>query len=316
LWVGLVLGLYAVIVCVSGSAIVFRNELVDYLQAKRKVEIAGTFLPEASLRVSVEQANPGWHVDAVRFADPDEVAEVDLSRSDSHKTRLVNPYNAQDHGPSVSTWFKLLRWLGDLHGKLLWEERGLELNGIGGYVFTAVCLTGLLIWWPGVGRVGRALMIKPSAGWRRFNWDLHSALGFWTFALLAMWGLTGAYFVYPQPFRSAIEVFTPINPPRLAQPTAAQSSGKSSPGVSTTPPPVPGGRRPRRPPTTGQKILRGFSNAHYGNFGGWPVKVLWMILGCTPLVLLVTALILWWRRVVKPALARTGRREKTELIST
>jgi uncharacterized iron-regulated membrane protein len=34
----------------------------------------------------------------------------------------------------------------------------------------------------------------------RLNWDLHSALGFWCFLFVAVWGISGAYFSFPQPF--------------------------------------------------------------------------------------------------------------------
>jgi uncharacterized iron-regulated membrane protein len=54
----------------------------------------------------------------------------------------------------------------------------------------------------------------------------------------------------------------------------------------------------------GAKILRGFSNAHYGNFGGWVVKLLWVILGLAPVVLLSTALVMWYGRVLGPAMRR------------
>ena len=34
----------------------------------------------------------------------------------------------------------------------------------------------------------------------RINWDLHSALGFWCFLFVTMWGISGAYFSFPQVF--------------------------------------------------------------------------------------------------------------------
>ena len=51
----------------------------------------------------------------------------------------------------------------------------------------------------------------------------------------------------------------------------------------------------------------GFSAAHYGNFGGWPTKVLWVILGFAPAVLFVTGMIMWWNRVLTPAAKRLMR---------
>jgi uncharacterized iron-regulated membrane protein len=220
LWSGLILGLYIVVICVSGSAIVFRNDIYDWLESG--------------------------------------------GRAVSYKGLLYH-------------W---LSWLGKLHGSLLMDSAGMTANAIGGFLIAALCLTGTVVWWPGFGSWRRALTIHANVGWKRLVLDLHGAVGFWTFAWLFVWGLTGGYFVFPQPFRAAINFFTPINAAR----------------------PVPPLRR--GPLTPGAKILRGFSFAHYGNFGGWEVKTLWVILGLAPAVLFSTALVMWYNRVLSPAMRR------------
>jgi len=230
LWSGILLGFYAVVVCASGSAIVFRNDIYDWLESG--------------------------------------------GRAVSYKGALYH-------------W---LSWLGKLHGSLLMDGAGMTANAIGGFLIVALCLTGMIVWWPGLANWRRALSISANVGWKRFVFDLHSAVGFWTFAVLLMWGLTGGYFVFPEPFRAAIAFFTPITAPPAFQ-TAARSVV------------------PRRPPLTlGAQILRGFSNAHYGTFGGWGVKVLWVILGLAPAVLFSTALLMWSSRVLAPAMRRLRRR--------
>lgn len=237
LWSGLLLGLYVVVVCASGSAIVFRNDLYDWLESS-----GSTF---------------------------------------AYKRALYH-------------W---LSWLGKLHGSLLMDSPGMTANAIGGFLIAALCLTGIIVWWPGSGNWRRALTIHPNVGWRRFIFDLHGALGVWTFAVLLMWGMTGGYFVFPQPFRAAITFFTPITPGPVFQ-----SAAPSSTGATPKSPPR------RRPVTLGTRILRGFSNAHYGTFGGWEVKTLWVIVGLAPAVLFCTALIMWYSRVFAPAVRRLRKR--------
>ncbi len=208
LWLGILLGLYVVVVCASGSALVFRNDIYDWLETGGK---------------------------AVAYKG------------------------------SLYHW---LSWLGKLHGSLLMESGGgMTANAVGGFLLAALCLTGIIVWWRS------ALTIRKKTSWKRFIFDLHGVVGFWTFAVLLMWGLTGGYFVFPEPFRAAINFFTPIG-------------------------------APRRPPTLGSRILRGFSFAHYGNFAGWEVKLLWVILGLAPAVLFSTALLMWYNRVLAPALCR------------
>lgn len=233
LWSGLLLGLYVAVVCASGSAIVFRNDIYDWLEAGGK-----------------------------------DVA---------YKALLYH-------------W---LSWLGMLHGSLLMDSDGMTANAVGGFLVGVLCLTGIAVWWPGMGRWRRALTIKAGAGWKRFMFDVHSAAGVWTFAFLLMWGVTGGYFVFPQPFRAAVNLIAPVNFPVVVQ--------TAPPGAAPRP------FRRRRPIPLGARILRGFSYAHYGNFAGWPVKLLWVILGLAPAVLFPTALLMWYNRVLAPALRRLRR---------
>jgi uncharacterized iron-regulated membrane protein len=234
LWSGLLLGLYVAVVCASGSAIVFRNDIYDWLESGGK--------------------------------------------GVSYKGLLYH-------------W---LSWLGKLHGSLLMDSDGMTANAVGGFLLAALCLTGIVVWWPGRGSWQRALIIKAGSGWKRLVFDLHGAVGFWTFALLLMWGVTGGYFVFPQPFRAAVSLIAPVNLPALVQPMPAGPTGTSHPSAR------------RRPIPVGARILRGFSYAHYGNFAGWPVKLLWVILGLAPAVLFPTALIMWYNRVLAPAMRRSG----------
>ena len=299
LWSGILLGIYIVVVCASGSVIVFRNDFYDILLARVHVKPSGPLLKKDELRRVVEQAHPGKRILAIKPGrDKVEAAEVSFSGgrwldgwwSDD---RLIDPYTGREMGPGVARWFHILAWFSDLHGKLLLGATGMTINAIGGILLMAVCATGLVVWWPGIAAWKRALLLRGGVGWKRFTWDLHGVTGFWIFGILFMWGFTGAYFVFPDPVRAVVNTFTPVLPPPLTQAQIA---------ANNAPVPFPQGPRPRRrrPLTLGGKILRSFSNAHYGNFGGWPVKLLWVVLGFAPVVLFGSALVMWWNRVLNP----------------
>ena len=96
-------------------------------------------------------------------------------------------------------------WLARLHDELLLDRPGRFWNGIGSAVFSVTALTGLVVWWPGSSRWKRSLGIKWSSGWRRFNWDLHSAIGFWLFLFILMWGISGFYLGVPEPFSNFVD---------------------------------------------------------------------------------------------------------------
>jgi uncharacterized iron-regulated membrane protein len=85
----------------------------------------------------------------------------------------------------------------DFHTNLLAGPAGRIVNGIGAFSLLLLCLTGAVIWWPGIKHWRRSLTVAWGASFPRLNWDLHSALGFWFFGFVVMWGLSAVYFVFP-----------------------------------------------------------------------------------------------------------------------
>jgi len=63
----------------------------------------------------------------------------------------------------------------------------------------------------------------------------------------------------------------------------------------------------------GARFLAALSPIHYGEFGGVAIKVVWGLLGLTPLLLFATGLIAWWRPAKRkpgePASEHTGIEE-------
>jgi uncharacterized iron-regulated membrane protein len=295
LWAGLSLGIYFAVVCASGSTVVFRNDIYKVLSDKLRVVPNGRSLSREQLTEVLQRAHPGYELREVKPGrDGQEASEVTMSEATTSRQgrrlqRLVNPYTGEDRGPAVSPWFRLFEWLSNVHGSLLLGPSGMTANAIGGGLVACLCLTGIAIWWPGVGRWRRGLAVQRGLGWKRGIRDLHGAVGIWVFAFLVMWGTTGFSFVFPQPFRTAVNFFVSPSPP-----VALPAQGSSIP-------------RPLALTPAG-KVLHILSLAHYGNFAGWPVKVLWVLLGLAPAVLYFSALLMWWNRVVYPAMRRSARR--------
>jgi uncharacterized iron-regulated membrane protein len=51
--------------------------------------------------------------------------------------------------------------------------------------------------------------------------------------------------------------------------------------------------------TWGDKLLMWAYTVHFGDFGGLPTKLLWMVFGLIPALLSVTGYLMWWNRVLK-----------------
>jgi uncharacterized iron-regulated membrane protein len=298
---------------VSGSAIVFRNEIyTKFSKGPTLVEPVGERLKAAQIEEAARRAYPK---NAITFQsqpkNPKQAVEIWLERNGTKHQRLFDPYTGKDLGDAISPVILWTAWLGDLHINLLSKNTGRIVNGVGAILLTLLCLTGAVVWWPGVRSWKRNLAINPRASWKRINWDLHSAIGFWTFGLVFMWAFTGIYVVFPEPFQRAVNYFAPLDYYKLIDEVPSPQVFRR---VADDPPPPP--RRPRvqRRRSPGDKTLGVLYGAHFGNFGGWPVKALWVLLGLSPALLFVTGVIMWWNRVLSKSVRSSARPVAREAV--
>ena len=271
LWTGVALGLYIVMLSVTGSALVYRNELDRSFRTPPVRFIEGAQpLPGDQLRAMAERAYPGWNVTRVgdRIGRRNASIEIWLERDGAKKERLFNPYTGQDLGDAVTRGELFVLWLARLHDELLFDRTGKYVNGVGSAAVTVLVLTGAVIWWPGITRWRRSLGINARAGWKRINWDLHSAMGFWLFLFMLIWGVSGVYLGIPEPFANLVD--------SISDPLADY------------------GTRP------GDIVLLWLTRLHFGRWrAGW-LKAVWAIVGLVPAVMFITGLIMWWNRVLRP----------------
>ena len=310
LWTGIGTGLYVMLISITGSAIVFRNEIYQKAGAgDRTVQVRGTKLPADELKKIIRQKYPENTLSFVfEGKQPTTATEVWMEHGKERVQRLFDPYTGADLGDSVPQAIRVAAWLSKMHTDLLFGDTGRKVNGIGAVFLTLLCVTGLIIWWPGVASWRRNLIFDFRSNWKRLNWDLHSAIGFWSFALIFMWAITGVYLAFPLPFQKIINHYStliqyalpedvtlaaPATATVLAQPSQPKSfnSGK-------------GGRRPIRR-SAGDNFIRWIYYLHFGNFAGMKTKALWVVLGLLPVLLFVTGAIMWWNRVLSPAARRT-----------
>jgi uncharacterized iron-regulated membrane protein len=210
LWMGIAAGLYIFVVCVTGSALVFRIDLQRALHPHLFTPSAGAHADAATIMERVRDAYPGDRVsgiDAPTTVRPTYLAYV--TRGTRFLTILVDPVTGRVLGELPER--SLVRTVQDLHFDLLAGRTGRVVNGVGGGVLLAMCLTGLVIWWPGALNWRRSLTVDFRRSWKRLNWDLHSAVGFWSLALVAMWALTGVYFAFPSAFRGTVNWMSPLS---------------------------------------------------------------------------------------------------------
>lgn len=270
LWSGLILALYVLVMSVSGTVLIYRRELSQVFSAEPRVAAGpGPRLTADELKQAAMHAHPGYEVNRVfESRNPHRPDEIWLERGPQKLERLFDPYTGADLGDSLQLGFRIILWLVDLHDNLLSGRTGGHLiNGIGGACVTLMCLSGMIIWWPGIEKWRRSLTIDWKANFKGLNWSLHSALGFWALAFILMWGISGIYLSWPAPFNGLVDFLEASHPRDLR---------------------------------FGDQVLAELARLHFGRFRWLPLKLVWTVFGLVPVALLVTGALMWWNRVLDP----------------
>jgi uncharacterized iron-regulated membrane protein len=312
LWTGIALGIYVVAISVSGSALFFRNKILEAAPGRKIVHGSGPLLTKEEMAAAALRAYPGYSVLRVTMGrDPGQEVEIWLDRDGKRKQRIFDPYTGGDLGESVPYSLQAISWLLDLHVNLLTGRKGRIANGFGAIVLTLLILSGAVIWWPGVSSWRRSLIVNPKAGWKRLNWELHSVIGFWTFAFLFMWSFTGIYLVFQAPFEAVIHRIAPLDyyrpisgPSKPPAPFVQGESGVRFVPVADIAPKAKGKRkRPAIHYSSGDQVIRAFYALHFGNFAGIGTRIIWALVGLAPAILFITGAVMWWNRVLRTRIA-------------
>jgi uncharacterized iron-regulated membrane protein len=287
LWTGIALALYVIVVCASGSILVFRNDLVaDGLRGiPNTVAVTGPRLPDDTLIEFAEQKYPGYEVTDLwpvrRTTVPVEMWLI--KEGEPRIERIFNPYTGEDMDRAQPRMLEWMSSIASLHDDLLFEESGRTINGYLAAILVLTCVTGAVVWWPGIGGWKRSLMVEARANWKRLNWTLHSAVGFWCFVIVLGFAFTGFYLVFQEPFQAIVDYFEPVRQVRRG------ANGRRIVELRM-----------------GDQVLREMSRLHFGrNFGSRFLEWVWFWMGLAPAVLAVTGVIMWWNRVLNPALKGT-----------
>lgn len=210
LWAGILFSLYIVMIGVTGSILVFRTELTRAQLPKSLTPFAAvSTAPVATVLERFRAAYPEAKLENIQVPAP-QMPVFLLFATDTHRlpfTLLADPVTANLR-PQPRTW---VYWMYELHvNLLLGEAHGVQVNGVGALCLLLLIITGLVLWWPGVKVWARGLRIGFRHSWRRINYDVHSAIGFWTLFILFWWAVSGIYFAWYQQVTSAVAVVSPL----------------------------------------------------------------------------------------------------------
>lgn len=232
---GLALGLWFLLMGVTGSLLVYYRGLEAQLDARLR-EQPGVTAPAkiAEVHRTLVAAHPqrgtGWRIEVpsrpgepvtARFLKPVETqgayfAPLLATTDPSGRMLVANRFWGDTPGT----------WLYDLHFSLLGGELGVKVVGWGGVALAASLISGLVIWWPARGRWRQALRLRRGVSTVRRVYDLHTVFGALGAVLLLILALTGSALALPDLVKPMIASVSPLTPmPRPAVPPSTETTG-------------------------------------------------------------------------------------------
>ena len=229
LYLGLVFGVVLAVVGLTGSILVFWQDIDDWLNPSLRqvnsqpngeagfanldtvfAEARSSTPPDAKFSFAYYPRDNGTAYQLFYT-----VPRPELHGADQYQV-FINPYSAKISGIKLvklaNDWIPraFMPFVFQLHYSLLLGEYGGTLLGIIAAILTISVLTGIIVWWPLTGKWKQGLTIKINASKERFNYDLHKTTGIYCALVLLALLISGIEFNLPEQFHTLMNVFSPV----------------------------------------------------------------------------------------------------------
>ena len=333
-YLGLFIGLYFLVICLTGAVLILLENRIDNFLDYPVVHVNAQPKEQPLLKMieAVKTAYPHNVVKhVVKSCEQGCTYDFTINRGeDDHIDVLVNPYTARIVQASV--------WSGtpvgffySLHANLFAGDIGSHINSYISLIAILMVLTGLYLW-PGWKTLRNSFAIKWRATLWRVNFDIHKIIGITCVLFFVYIVITGIATVL-------------INEPNLSPPQSSASKASRPPLdldtlVAIADRALPGKITMIYPPATStaplriRKVVPGdpdpygwsyvsvdqrsgaviekenttkwsvwwrvytyFYPLHIGSIGGYPLRFLYMLLALAPVVLYTTGFLMWLDRL-------------------
>jgi uncharacterized iron-regulated membrane protein len=205
LWLGIISGSVVLVVALTGSILVFEDELEHLFQPSLyyvQVPAGAEKIPLAVLTADVKKSYPDYKLNSITTeSEANRTVIFTVLKGKNAKTGkliaiAVNPYT----GKVIEALIEKDRFFSvvlRLHRYLCMGETGKVITGISCSIFVILIITGLVLWWPKRQNRKQRFRVKWNASsYKRLNWDLHAVFGFYINILLLFISLTGLVWSY------------------------------------------------------------------------------------------------------------------------
>lgn len=214
LWLSLIAGTFICLIALSGSALVFENEIDRMLYADLYKATPGTPISYQSAMESVLSAYPTAGI--LRIYSPDEMSSKGIytfliTMKKQSMSVYVDPGTGKILGTQSADSFT--SWLADFHETLLIKDYGgRNIVGTIGILFFLILLSGVFLWWPGMKNWARGFTMRRTTNRYVRHFDLHRVFGISWVPFLLLISITGALFPFGKDIFQAFTLKTSTSP--------------------------------------------------------------------------------------------------------
>jgi vanillate O-demethylase ferredoxin subunit len=208
-WVGLAAGLLLLSQGLTGTVMIFRNE-INFALHHRALQVSPrpTRASLQAMTETVRASEPNGRV--VRIDYPTRADEALLfsvqGPGDQMRFVAVDPYRGViTRAGGLSDW--PVQWLFELHRSLLSGDLGANLIGLVGACLLFMAVSGPFVWWPGRQALRTSFRVTFGGGAYRSLRDLHRLAGVVLAGVLLTTATTGLFIVWKTPLQPILANF-------------------------------------------------------------------------------------------------------------
>jgi uncharacterized iron-regulated membrane protein len=233
LYIGLAVGLFVVVSGLTGSMVVFRDEIEKLTHPElTETAVGKERIPVQAVLDAVKHAYPWDKPLYLRMPRAPQETYVLRMNSTHDLFVYVNPYNGELLGGHRQK-DTFMGWIALVHTELLSGELGKNILGTSALLLICMCGTGLFLWWPpnGIRNISRGFKISWTAPWKKFVFDVHRAFGAYTIIFLIIVAFTGVSLVFNKAVAELINSLT-VSAPRPPPPhSKVEGAAGSTPSL-------------------------------------------------------------------------------------
>jgi uncharacterized iron-regulated membrane protein len=335
-WCGLIVGLFLLLMSITGSILVFSDEL-EMLE-EQDIPSIQTIPGIASIDHSfqaVQTKYPGWEIRLYHLPKTDEALVYELRQKENAKKVYVHPVSGEILGVDENANRSFQRRLLLLHYTLFAGTAGKIMVFTIGILFLVTLITGLIVYRKSLLKVFTFRVRFNKKTVRSFYSSLHRIIGVWSLVFNLLIVASGLW-LSGQIVSNALKAPAAATKKEKALPVRSIDSvvekiGKEYPGFEIhlirirpganavqvsgrliTDPAVYGNYYSTfsvsgatleiekssfmKDLPAGERLKKMAGPLHFGSYGGWPLKILYCLLGFTPAFLSISGFILWRKR--------------------